>query len=122
MSLQLLSDPGNHVARKFNLVYKLPDDLRKVYLSFGIDLEKFNGDDSWTLPMPARFVIDQSGIIRSADVNADYTIRPEPADTIRILSCLTETYTGTKGVDLESCLRGSDQFGNPNVGYQPEGR
>ncbi len=89
MNLKLLSDPGNRAARKFNLVYQLPEDLRKVYLSFGVDLEKFNGDESWTLPMPARFVIDQSGIIRSADVNADYTIRPEPEDTVKILRCLT---------------------------------
>ena len=94
MNLKLLSDPWNRVARKFNLVYLLPEDLRKVYLSFEVDLEKFNGDESWTLPMPARFVIDQSGIIRSADVNADYTIRPEPEDTVKILRCLTETSTG----------------------------
>ncbi len=93
MNLKLLSDPGNRVARKFNLVHQLPEDLRKVYLSFGVDLEKFNGDESWTLPMPARFVIDQSGIIRSADVNADYTIRPEPEDTVKILRCLTEKST-----------------------------
>jgi peroxiredoxin len=89
LTLHLLSDSGNLVARKFNLVFQLPEELRKVYLSFGVDLEKFNGDGTWTLPMPARFVIDQSGIIRSADVNADYTIRPEPGDTIKVLRCLT---------------------------------
>jgi peroxiredoxin len=91
LTLRLLSDPGNRVAEKFNLVYQLPEDLRKVYLSFGVDLAKFNGDDSWTLPMPARFVIDRAGIIRSADVNADYTVRPEPSDTIRVLRSLAET-------------------------------
>jgi peroxiredoxin len=48
-------------------------------------LEKFNGDDSWTLPMPARFVIDRSGIIRYAEVNPDYTVRPEPEEVIGVL-------------------------------------
>jgi len=91
LTLRLLSDPGNRVAGKFNLVFQLPEDLRKVYLSFGVDLVKLNGDESWTLPMPARFVIDRSGIIRSADVNADYTMRPEPSDTIKILRSLSET-------------------------------
>jgi hypothetical protein len=38
--------------------------------------------------MPARYVIDQEGIIRAADVNADYTIRPEPAETVRLLETL----------------------------------
>jgi hypothetical protein len=35
--------------------------------------------------MPARYVIDHEGIIRAADVNADYTIRPEPSETLRQL-------------------------------------
>jgi peroxiredoxin len=49
---------------------------------------RFNGDDSWTLPMPARFVIDQKGILRHADVNADYTVRPDPSETIAVLKNL----------------------------------
>jgi peroxiredoxin len=97
LTLQLLSDPGNRVARKFNLVFTLPDDLQKIYLGFGIDLQKFDGDASWTLPLPARLVIDRSGIIRSADVNADYTIRPEPRETVRVLRCLTAASAGTQG-------------------------
>ena len=32
--------------------------------------------------MPARFVIGQDGIIRYAEVNPDYTRRPEPADML----------------------------------------
>ncbi len=122
LTLKLLSDPGNQVARKFSLVYKFPEDLRKVYLSFGADLEKYNGDDSWTLPMPARFVIDQSGVIRSADINADYTIRPEPEDTIKVLRCLSVTSTGKQGMDFESCLRIPDRFDKADAGYQIEGR
>jgi len=35
--------------------------------------------------LPARYVIDQEGIIRAADVNADYTIRSEPSETLRQL-------------------------------------
>ena len=47
-----------------------------------VDLPSFNGDDSWTLPMPARFVIGPDGIIRYAEVNPDYTRRPEPEDVL----------------------------------------
>jgi hypothetical protein len=118
----LLSDTGNRVARKFSLVYELPDDLREVYLSFGGDLEKFNGDESWTLPMPVRFVIDRSGIIRSSDVNADYTIRPEPEDTVNILRCLTETSTSTQDMDLEAYVSAAPgRFGKADARYQLEG-
>jgi len=59
--------------------------LRGLYSKFGIDLERFNGDDSWTLPMPGRFILDQQGTILNAEVNPDYTIRPEPGNIIEIL-------------------------------------
>jgi len=85
LSMELLSDPGNRVAQQYGLVFKLPEDLKKVYVQFGIDLEKSNGDDSWTLPMPARYIIDQTQVIRYAAVHPDYTIRPDPAHTIEAL-------------------------------------
>jgi len=88
LAFDLLRDEGNAVAAKFGLVFRLPQDLSEVYKTFGTDLARFNGDDSWTLPMAARFVIDQKGILRHADINPDYTIRPDPAETIAVLKNL----------------------------------
>ena len=85
MTFEILSDPGNEVAQRYGLKFQLPEDLRKVYLQFNIDLPKYNGDDSWTLPLPARLIIDQEGIIRYAEINADYTVRPDPEETIAAL-------------------------------------
>ena len=73
----------------YGLAFTLPDDLRDVYLNtFKNDLAKRNGEPSWQLPMPARFVIDRGGIIRAADVDPDYTVRPEPEATVAILKTL----------------------------------
>lgn len=88
LNFDLLSDPGNRVAKTYGLVYTFPEDLKQIYLQFGIDLEKYNGDDSWTLPMPGRFIIDRSGVIRYAEVNPDYTVRPEPEEVIDVLKGL----------------------------------
>jgi peroxiredoxin len=88
LGFALLSDPGNRVAKKFGLVYKLPEDLKRLYLAVGVDLEKFNGEDPWTLPIPARYIVDPSGIIRYRESNPDYTIRPEPEDTIQALKAM----------------------------------
>lgn len=85
LTFEILSDPGNAVAQKFGLVHSLPEDLRKIYLQFGIDLPKHNGDDSWTLPLAARFIIDGEAIIRYAEVDADYTVRPDPEHTLEAL-------------------------------------
>ncbi len=88
LSFELLRDFGNHVAEAYGLVFTLPDDLREIYLKFGIDLARGNGDGTWRLPVPARFVIDRRGIIRAVDADPDYTRRPEPARTVEILAGL----------------------------------
>ena len=48
-----------------------------------------NGDDSWTLPIPARIIIDQQGVIRSMDADPDYTVRTDPQKTLEILKQIT---------------------------------
>jgi len=82
ITFDLLSDRGNEYAAELGLRFKLPDDLKQVYLSFGNDLAVRNGEDSWTLAMPGRFVIDRSGIVRALDVDPDYRFRPEPQKTV----------------------------------------
>ena len=88
LSFDMLSDPGNVYAAELGIRFEVPDDLKAVYLQRGIDLPKHNGDDSWTLPMPARLVMDTAGVVRAADIDADYTRRPEPEKTLADLDAL----------------------------------
>ena len=88
LGFEVLTDRGNGVAARFGLKFTLPDYLRAVYAMFPLDITTYNGDASWTLPMPARFVIDRRGIIRSAESDPDYTTRPEPEDTLAALRAL----------------------------------
>jgi peroxiredoxin len=79
LSFPILSDPHNEIAAIFGLRFELPDYLRALYKNvFKNDLAIVNGDPSWTLPMPARFLIGQDGTILYAEVNPDYTRRPDP--------------------------------------------
>jgi peroxiredoxin len=88
LTFEILTDRGNEVAARFGLRFALPDYLRQLYGKFPLDLEKFNGDASWTLPIPARFVVDRQGIIRAAESDPDYTTRPEPEATLDALRAL----------------------------------
>lgn len=82
LSFPILTDHGNAVADAFGLRFRLPDALIATYKGFGNNLEAVNGEDSWTLPMPGRFVIAPDGRIVYAEVNADYSRRPEPAEML----------------------------------------
>ena len=85
LPFEVLRDFGNRVADAYGLVFTLPADLQAIYTKFGIDLAAGNGDGTWRLPIPARFVIDRAGIIRAVDADPDYTRRPEPAQTVEVL-------------------------------------
>ena len=88
LTFDLLSDPGNQVADSFGVRFALPEEERSNYRSMGLDLAVFNGDDSWTLPLPARFVLDQEGVIRDAVIQTDITVRPDPRTALNILHSL----------------------------------
>lgn len=85
LTFPILSDVKSEVADAFGLRFQLPDYLIDLYKGFGNDLPTFNDDPAWVLPMPARFVIGQDGLIKYAEVNPDYTLRPEPTDLLPAL-------------------------------------
>jgi peroxiredoxin len=88
LGFPIVGDKGGELADDFGLRWHLPPDLQAVHKQLGADLTAFNGEGSWTLPMPARYVIAPDGIIAYAEVNADYTRRPEPSDVFPVLDRL----------------------------------
>ena len=90
LTFDILTDLHLKIAQQFRLVFTLPDYLRELYKSFGSTLDRFHDESEYRLPMPARYVVDRQGIIRAADVNADYTIRSEPSETLSQLRALTK--------------------------------
>ena len=84
----LFSDPGNKLARRFGLTYRVPDEQRAVHQRAFVNLPFVNGDDSWELPIPAVYVIDRDGSVLYAYANEDYTERPEPADVVHFVDAI----------------------------------
>ena len=83
IEFDVLLDLGLGIARDYELTFQVPDDLRRLYIdTFGLDLVRFNGDESWQLPIPATFVVDQVGTIVFASADPDYTVRAEPSDIL----------------------------------------
>jgi peroxiredoxin len=89
LNFPILSDPGGEVSATFGLRFAYPDYLIDLYKNvFKNDLALVNDDPSWTLPMPARFVIGMDGVIAYAEVNPDYTVRPDPSELLPTLDRL----------------------------------
>jgi peroxiredoxin len=88
LAFPILSDVKSQVADAFGIRFALPDYLVEVYRSFGNNLPVVNDDAAWVLPMPARYVIGIDGVIAYAEVNPDYTHRPDPSELLPVLDRL----------------------------------
>lgn len=89
LKFNILQDCDNSVSEKFGLKYQVSDDLKGLFRSvFNVNLKQYHGNDEWALPMPARYLIDQDGIVRYAEAKADYRERPDPDDLIVALKSI----------------------------------
>ena len=88
LEFPILSDVKSEVANAFGIRFALPDYLAEVYKTFGNNLPVVNDDPAWVLPMPARYVIGTDGVIAYAEVNPDYTQRPDPSELLPVLDRL----------------------------------
>lgn len=87
----VLNDASGEVGAAFGLRFSLPDYLVDLYKKLKNDLPAFNNDPSWTLPMPARYVIGRDGIVLYSEVNPDYTHRPDPSEMYPVLERAART-------------------------------
>ena len=88
LTFYVLSDVGNQAARRFGLVYTLPEELRAALRSNNKALPGINGDESWELPVPATYVIAPDGRIALAYIEVDYRKRLEPEALLSALRSL----------------------------------
>jgi peroxiredoxin len=84
----LLRDERCAVATSLGLTHVAPDYLQQYYRSIMINIPFINGEDSWTLPLPATVVVDRGGIIRYIEAHANFRVRPEPAAALDVLDSL----------------------------------
>jgi len=88
LKFEVLSDVHNKLAHQLNIVWAQGQPMQQLLDSFGHNLPKRNGDESYEVPVPATFLVDQSGIIRNSYVNADYTKRLETTEALKWVDAL----------------------------------
>lgn len=85
LGFDVLSDLDQSVIDEWRLRFELPDGLRDVYRDMDMALDEHNAAGTWTLPVPATFVLDTTGVVRARHVDPDYRKRMEPADVLAAL-------------------------------------
>ncbi|TPV92946.1 MAG: AhpC/TSA family protein [Myxococcales bacterium FL481] len=86
LTFDILSDAHSHVAAAYGLRWKLGEELKLLYRDhLNVNLTRYHGNDDWTLPMPARFVVRPDGVVAYAEADADYRRRPDPDQLLEIV-------------------------------------
>jgi peroxiredoxin len=103
LKYQLLSDSDMQAAKEFGLAFEVDEKTREKYKGYGIDLVDASGKDHYLLPVPAVYVVNQSGAITYAFAEEDYKVRLEPA---KLLEELTPKDKDHKKPETSSCCAG----------------
>jgi hypothetical protein len=90
LSFPILNDRGGDAAIGFGIRWG-SDDLEAIEREFGANLIHFVGGLNWILPMQARYVVSQDGVIAYADIAFSYDERSEPTDVLPVLARLRTT-------------------------------
>jgi peroxiredoxin len=73
----VLTDLDNGYALSLNLAFWVGDEKREAMKQLGVDLVPYNGNSTWTLPVPATFVVGRDGLVKARYIDPDYRRRME---------------------------------------------
>jgi peroxiredoxin len=82
----VLIDMDNGYAMSLNLAFWLGEEMKEIMRHRpDRDIAKFQGNDSWLLPIPATFIVGRSGRIGARFVDPDYRKRMAIDDLVTAL-------------------------------------
>jgi peroxiredoxin len=83
--VSFLSDIDNAYAVSLGLAMWVGEPARALMSGNGWQLDAFQGNDAWLVPLPATFVVGSDGVIVARFVDADFRERMEIADILMAL-------------------------------------
>jgi peroxiredoxin len=89
LAFPVLSDSSLAAAQAFGIAFTLSPELVALYSQVGNDLPTLNGNGQWVLPIPATYLVDATGHVVLAHVEADYRERAEPLQVLEALRLAT---------------------------------
>lgn len=92
----ILSDIALGYSLLLGLIFWIGPDVQRLYETAGVDLERYQGNDAAFLPMAAKFIVGQDGVIAARQVNIEFRERMEPQAVLEELRKLRDDDRPTK--------------------------
>ncbi|MGH6748375.1 MAG: peroxiredoxin-like family protein [Methyloceanibacter sp.] len=96
LPFRVLTDLDLAYALTLGLVFWVGEKIKQTYQGFGIDLERFQGNGGWFLPIPATLVVGQDGLVKARFVDPDFRHRMAIEDILGAVA----TANGNDGTAL----------------------
>lgn len=87
-TVTVLSDVDNGYALTVGIVMWLGDEVCGLYRKFGLDIDRYQGNQNWFVPIPATFVLDRNGIVVARMVDPDFRHRMAVEEIMQALDAL----------------------------------
>ena len=84
----VLSDIDLGYSLSLGLIFWVGAEVQRLYQDVGVDLEKYHGNAGYFLPMAAKFVVGQDGLVKARQVNLEFRERMEPEAIVAALEQL----------------------------------
>jgi len=85
----ILADVGLEMAEAYNLKYRVDEKTEEGLRKFlGTELDTYNAEGGWHLPVPATYIINSSGEIEWVYANVQYKQRPSGEHILEMIEHL----------------------------------
>jgi peroxiredoxin len=84
----ILCDVDLGYSLSLGLIFWVGAEIRRMYEEVGVELEKYHGNQGFFLPMAAKFIVGQDGLVRARQVNIEFRERVEPKAIVAVLKQL----------------------------------
>jgi peroxiredoxin len=78
----VLADVDGGYALQLSLLFWVGDEKREAMKAGGFDIVPYQGNETWTLPVPATFVVGPDGLVSARWIDPDYRRRADLDDIL----------------------------------------
>lgn len=81
----ILSDVDLGYSLSLGLVYWVGTEVTVLYKELGLELDRYQANESYFLPLAAKFIVGPDGLVKARRVDIEFRQRMEPDEIVQVL-------------------------------------